>query len=464
MNNTRYSLITLITVFFFWGFVAASNAILIPLFKDIFHLTQFKAQLVEWAFYIAYFFGSLVYFLVSFTWKKDPINHFGYKKCLIAGLLVSAFGALCFIPASHLYSYGFLLASLFIVGLGFTIQQIIANPYIIVLGDRETGSHRLNLAGGVNSFGTTIGPVLLSLALFGQISSKPAQADISAVVTPSIVLCSMFLLSALVIFLSKLPPITMEEHTEQGLGALRYPQLTLGMAAIFFYVGAEVTIQSNLAALLKLPEIKGISTSQISGYTSLYWGSLMIGRWRGSISVFNLTGAKKILAMIFIPFLAFGVISLVNTLRNTDISEYKYYIPYILLAIAAFFAGREKPARTLFLFGCISAIMMVVGLLTTGNLALFSFISGGLFCSVMWPCIFTLAIAGLGKYTSQGASLLIMMVLGGAIIPLVQGKITDSFQGSFMGYHIAPAHFSYVVPVFCFIYIAYYGWKMKKSF
>lgn len=451
MNNTRISsLITLISVFFFWGFVAASNGILTPLFRDIFHLTQVRAQLVEWAFYISYFTGSVIYFLLSF-FRGDPLGKIGYKKGLIIGLLISAIGALGFIPAANSNSYPLLLTSLFIVGLGFTLQQIVANPYMIALGNPSTGSHRLNLAGGINSFGTTIGPVLLSLALFGKVGAAPVHADVAAVKMPSIILSGMLLLSALVIAVSKMPPITMHEHTEKDFGALKYPQLTLGMLAIFFYVGVEVTIQSNLGKLLQMPEMKGITTDKIAPYVSLYWGSLMIGRWRGSLTVFNFTGALKTLMNIIVPFIAFGVIYGVNYLVGNDVSEYPYYIPFIVIAIIVFFIGQEKPARIMVLFSCVAAALMVTGLLTTGRIAFLSFISGGLFCSVMWPCIFTLGIAGLGKYTTQGSSLLVMMILGGGIIPLLQGTIVDHVN----------AHVSYVIPIFCFAYLAFYGMRAR---
>lgn len=455
MKNSRFSsLAVLISIFFFWGFVAASNGILIPLFKEVFHLTQFQSQLVDLAFYIAYAVGSIIYFLITIAYE-DPLQRIGYKKGLILGLLISAIGAIGFIPAANAHSYPMLLSCMFIIGLGFTIQQIVANPYVIALGSPSTGAHRLNLAGGVNSFGTTIGPVLLSLALFGQVSSSYTPgADINGVKLPSIILCGMFLLSAAVLAFSSLPPIEQQEKPERKPGALKYPQLTLGMLAIFFYVGVEVTIQSNLGALLKLPEIKGLTASQISPYVSLYWGSLMIGRWRGSLTVFKLSEKNRNILMTVVPVIAFAVICAVNYLRTDDISDYKYYVPYILLAIVAFFIGQEKPARTLILFSCIAAGLMIVGLLTTGNIALFSFISGGLYCSVMWPCIFSLAITGLGKYTTQGSSLLIMMILGGALIPPLQGLIVDSYG----------AHISYIVPVFCFAYLAFYGWKTRAIF
>lgn len=447
------SLVILISIFFFWGFVAASNGILIPLFKEIFKLTQFESQLVDWAFYIAYFVGSLIYFLVT-IFVEDPLLNIGYKKGLIIGLLISAVGAIGFIPAANMQSYPMLLSCMFVIGLGFTLQQIVANPYVIALGNPSTGSHRLNLAGGVNSFGTTIGPVLLSLALFGQVTTANAPQDISAVKIPSIILCCMFLLSATVLAFSSLPPITAHEKAEHTPGALKFPQLTLGMLAIFFYVGVEVTIQSNLGALLKLPEIKGLTASQISPYISLYWGSLMIGRWRGSLTIFKVSDTMMNILMTGVPLLAFAVICGVNYLRHSDISDYTFYMPYLLLAIAAFFVGQEKPARTLILFSCIAALSMIVGLCTTGNVALFSFISGGLYCSVMWPCIFALAIAGLGKYTTQGSSLLVMMILGGAIIPPIQGLLVDHYG----------AHISYIVPVFCFAYLAFYGFRVRKVF
>ena len=262
----------------------------------------------------------------------------------------------------------------------------------------------------------------------------------------------MLVLSAIVLSLSKLPPITMHEHTEKSLGALKYPQLTLGMVAIFFYVGVEVTTGSNLGKLLQMPSIKGIGVDKIAPYVSLFWGSLMIGRWRGSLTVFNLSKMWKNIMNIVVPFIAFGVIAGVNYLSHNDISEYMYYIPFILLAIIIFFIGKDKPALTLTLFSCVSAGMMVLGLCTNGTLALFSFISGGLFCSVMWPCIFTLAIAGLGKYTTQGSSLLVMMILGGACIPPLQGYIVDNSN----------AHIAYIVPVFCYAYLAFYGWKVRS--
>jgi FHS family L-fucose permease-like MFS transporter len=454
MQKLQSSFVALISVFFFWGFVAASNGILIPLFKEKFALTQFQSQLVDLAFYAAYAVGSIIYFFTS-RLIGDPISKIGYKKSLILGLLISAVGSLFFIPAANLNSYPLLLCALFIIGLGFALQQIVANPFVINFGPTETGAQRLNFAGGIGSLGTTIGPVILSYALFGSISA-PAAADSSleAVKIPALILFALFIFCAGILWFSKLPTVTSAEKLDKDLGALKFPQLRLGMIAIFVYVGVEVTIQSNMGALLAMPEIKGLDHTKISHFISLYWGSLMIGRWTGALAVFNFSKSIKIIMQIVTPLLAFGVIYGVNYLRGSNVEDFLLYIPYILLATAIFIFSGDNPARTLLILSITACAMMIVGLVSTGNLALYSFLSGGLFCSVMWPCIFALAINGLGKYTNQGSSLLIMMILGGAIIPPFQGFLVDAFN----------PHISYIVTVFCFAYLAWYAFKVTSLF
>jgi len=454
MQKIQSSFIALISVFFFWGFVAASNGILIPLFKEKFTLSQFQSQLVDLAFYAAYFVGSLIYFFASRA-IGDPISKIGYKKALILGLLLSALGSLFFIPAASLGSYPLLLSALFIIGLGFALQQIVANPFVINFGEPQMGAHRLNLAGGINSFGTTIGPVILSYALFGNINApSAANSSLDAVKTPAIILFLLFILCASILWFSKLPTVSNEEKLDKDLGALKYPQLTLGMIAIFVYVGVEVTIQSNMGALLALPEIKGLDHTKISHFISLYWGSLMIGRWTGSLAVFNFTKNTKTIMQVAMPFIAFGVICFVNYLRGSNISDFWFYIPYIAIATAIFIFSGDNAARTLLTLSLTACAMMVVGLVSTGDLALYSFLSGGLFCSVMWPCIFALAINGLGKYTNQGSALLVMMILGGAIIPPLQGLLVDSIG----------AHQSYFITIICFAYLAWYAFKVQQIF
>jgi MFS transporter, FHS family, L-fucose permease len=455
MNQKQSSsFIALISVFFFWGFVAASNGILIPLFKSNFSLTQFQSQLVDLAFYAAYFFGSLIYFFLSRSYG-DPINKIGYKKALIIGLLISSVGSLCFIPAASFNSYVLLLCALFVIGLGFALQQIVANPFVINFGDKKTGAHRLNLAGGINSFGTTIGPVILSYALFGGMqNSNVVNSDLNNVKTPALILFGLFILCAIILWTSKLPTISNNELIEKDLGALKFPQLRLGMIAIFMYVGVEVSIQSNLGALLAMPEIKGLDHTQISHFISLYWGSLMIGRWTGAIEVFNLTKTQKNILQFIIPFIAFAVVFGINYLYGNPVQDFLWYIPFIVVASILFILTADNAVKALLVLSLSACVMMIVGIISTGNLALYSFISGGLFCSVMWPCIFAIAINGLGKYTNQGSSLLIMMILGGAIIPPIQGLIGD----------VLNPHQSYFITIICFAYLAWYAYKVKGIF
>ncbi len=442
----RSALYTLISVFFFWGFVAASNTILIPLFKQYFELTQAQSQLVDFAFYAAYFVGSLLYFVISLS-AGDPLNKIGYKKGLVLGLLISAVGAAGMVPAATEQSFVLMLAALFVIGLGFALQQIVANPYVIALGDPGTGAYRASFAQGVNSFGTTIGPLVLGVAIFGTIDTGGVDAPLEAVRAPYIVLAVAFVLFALLMGVSKLPPITVDAPKERSLGALRYPQLLLGMLAIFVYVGTEVAIQSNLPELMRQPQILGLPAEHTSHFISLYWGGLMIGRWAAAVTVFNLKGTARNVATVIVPLLAYGVVLAVNAIKGSPMGDLILYAPAVLLLIVGFFLAQEKPARTMMLFGGAGAALMLCGLMTDGRVALYSFVAGGLFCSIMWPCIFALSIAGLGKYTNQGSSLLVMMILGGALIPPLQGLLADSIS----------IHTSYIVPLVGFLYLSVYG-------
>ena len=245
-----------------------------------------------------------------------------------------------------------------------------------------------------------------------------------------------------------------------GWGAMKYPQLVLGMLALFVYVGVEVTIVSNLSELLKQPDFGGFQSSQAAVFVSMYWGSLMIGRWVGSISVFDLKPATKQLLTFIVPLVAFAIVLAVNAISKHDIKILYYYIVCVLIQIGAFYVSNNKPARTLLIFGMLGMISMLIGLFSTGTVAIYAFLSGGLFCSIMWPCIFALSIAGLGKYTTQGAAFLIMMILGGGIIPPIQGKLADFLQSKsdIVGYGI---HYSYWVAVVCFAYITVFAFVVK---
>jgi FHS family L-fucose permease-like MFS transporter len=538
-ENKNYSqaLSTLVTVFFFWGFIAASNGVFIPFCKTYFQIDQFQSQLVDFAFYGAYYFGALILFVLSNSSGQDIMNKWGYKNGIIYGLLLSCLGAVVMYPAvqgasagdSHIFYY--VLGALFIVGLGFSLQQTAANPFAVSLGDPEKGSHRLNLAGGVNSFGTTIGPIVVALILFGstpksgpELDAMIANGDISLSTIQMLYLAvgALFLAAAALFYFSKKLPQGKDDSEflkapkalrallfmtvvlvvcfylifdqyrgdtpnnetilyltilslvavvgtllvsnklaakdKDNWGAMQYPQLVLGMLAIFTYVGVEVTIQSNLGELLKVNLGNGLnpiglpsmSDSQIAPLISMYWGGLMIGRWAGAIAVFNPVGKLKTWLYILVPYIAFGSVLAVNFISGFDISILFWFSVCVAIQIIGFFAGKERPALTLKIFGFLGVIAMLIGLFTSGNIALFAFLSGGLCCSIMWPSIFALSIQDLGKYTSQGSSFLVMMILGGAIIPPLQGKLAD----------IIGIHSSYWIAVICFAYLAFFAQKV----
>ena len=459
--------ISLIIVFFFWGFVGSANDILIPVFKKVFTLSQVQSQLVAWAFYAAYFVGSIIFFLVSL--KMDVLQKFGYKKTLSAGLILSAVGSFLFVPAATMQSFPFFLTALFTVGLGFSIQQIVANPLAIKMGSPVTGAHRLTLAGGINSFGTTIGAILLGIALFGMGDNKKTSLSLEDIKLPFIILGLAFIAVAIFMYFSKIEdPVKQDEEivkvTQEKFNILEYPQLYLGMLGIFIYVGTEVTIISNLPSLLQTAEFGNVLEDAIAPFIALYWGSLMIGRWNGGVNVFNISNLAKTALKFIVPALAFGVIIGANIFAGHDVSAFYIYPIWILLFIAVSFAGGKNAGKTLMLFGISGLLMMVAGLVCPDpSIAKFFFISGGLFLSIMWPSIFDLAIAGLGKNTGKASSFLIMMILGGGVIPLVQGGICDFDLTDPDGiFGITWTHFSYVVPLLGFAYLGFYGFYCPK--
>lgn len=579
---TNYgALSTLVTVFFFWGFIAASNSIFIPFCKHYFSLDQFQSQLVDFAFYLAYYVGALFLYLIGVSRGKDLMASWGYKKGIIYGLILSVIGAVAMILAVNYSGFTAVLSALFIVALGFSLQQTAAQPFAIMLGDPATGSHRVNLGGGVNSFGTMIGPIVVALALFGSTTVTDEQIASLKLDTVTILYScvgALFLIAALLfVFSKKLPSGKSEAEIERsnkatmsllvitvlliamfipvfssykspeakkievlsqeidktqkaldsltritanipgstlditgttnkaemenaikskneelisykhplekyrmywllgalgvivfgllfsnmsasknsnGWGAMRYPQLVLGMLGIFTYVGVEVAIASNLSELLKQPDFGGITTAKAAPFISLYWGSLMIGRWAGAIPVFNPSKSVKNFLLAIVPLVAFGITLAVNAIAKNDISSLYWYIICVVIQIAGFFASQEKPALMLLIFSLLGILAMAIGLVTVGTVSTYAFLSGGLFCSIMWPCIFSLSIAGLGKYTTQGSSFLVMMILGGAIIPPIQGKLAD----------IIGIHQSYFITVLCFAYLAFFAWRVKHNF
>ncbi len=457
----RGALPTLISVFFFWGFVAASNDILIPVFKEKLQLQQWQSQMISFAFYVAYTVGSLIYYLISKYSGGDLLNRIGYKNGIAGGLCISALGTLLFYPAAESSSFPLMIMGLFIVGLGFSLQQTAANPLAIVLGDPKKGSQRLSLAGGINNIGTTIGPLIVSLAIFGTISAGTTSiSSIEGVKVPYLILGAAFLVVAVIFKFSSIPDkielkITEGEKetlVEDRKSVFNYPQLVLGMIGIFVYVGVEVSTASNLPEYMK--QHLHTTTDQVAPFISLFWASLMIGRWTSSVGIFNVKSNTKIILNFLMPYLAFIFFLAVNVIAGHDIKPFYLYAFVIVALIIGDLMSKGNPARQLLIFSSMGITALFIGMLTEGMVSVYAFISVGLFCSTLWPCIFTLAIAGLGKHTNEGSGLLIMMIMGGGIISLLQGFLAgDQYLG---------IQWSYLVGVACFIYMAYYAIKVKS--
>lgn len=472
-KNYTVPMIVMTSLFFMWGVIAVMNDILIPYLKKIFELSRAESMLVQMSFFSAYFTGSLIYFIISST-KGDPIDKIGYKNGILIGLAVAAFGSLLFYPAAEMGSLFFFLVALFVMALGLALLQIASNPYVAILGPPKTASSRLNLAQGVNSLGTTLAPIFGGYLIFKFFAhwGKPLLNKIgekiltdtgdpmtsAAVQYPYFMFAAIFILLAVLIRFTHLPKFSSDEVIPKGAGALKYRHLTLGMLAIFLYVGAEIAIGSliinYLAELLGYPEIEAKS------FLAFYWGGLMIGRFLGAFSLGESGNEKKaIFIMIGISLISFIVIYgavLIEQGFNFPIERVLPFLLFIALNLVAFRIGRSNAARTLFVFSIIIIGLLAVTMLNGGQVAMWSILSIGLFNSIMWSNIFTLAIKDLGKYTPQGSSLLVMSVLGGAIVPFLQGALADVLGGY---------HYSFFIPLLCYIYLVYYGlsgYKVRK--
>jgi FHS family L-fucose permease-like MFS transporter len=472
-QQTKWSQFSvLISVFFFWGFVAASNDILIPVFREKLHLAPWQSQMISFAFYVAYTVGSLIYFLVSKATGGDILNKLGYKNGIALGLIISALGTLLFYPAAQTESFFLMITGLFIVGLGFSLQQTAANPLAITMGDPKTGSQRLSMAGGINNLGTTLGPVIVSLAIFGSVTGKASVADIGAVKTPYLILGAAFILVAIIFKFSPIP--NQIEHADDTSkvasptdiapmspaakkGALDYSQLWLGMIGIFIYVGVEVATASNLPQFmtehLKGADGKPFPTEGIAPFVSLYWASLMMGRWTNSVGAFNIGASFKSVLRFIMPYLAFAVFLLINKIANHDLTPFYVYGFVIIALIIGDLLSRGNPARQLLIFSICGMASLIIGMLADGMVSVYAFTSVGLFCSTLWPCIFTLAIAGLGRHTNEGASFLVMMIMGGGFISVLQGWLA--------GDNVMGIQASFIVGVLCFGYLAFYAVRAK---
>ncbi len=403
--SNRVALALVTSIFFMWGFITVLNDVLIPHLKSVFALSYFQAMLVQFIFFGAYFVMSLP--------SGRVLARFGYRASIAIGLATAGFGALLFVPAAKLAAYELFLVALFVLASGITLLQVAANPYVSLLGEPRYASSRLNLAQALNSLGTTLAPKLGGLVILGgavlganelaqlapdaRLAYQVAKADL--VSGPYVVLAATLFVLAAVVGACRLPALI--EATEQAdsrphtFGEVwRRRHVRLGVVAIFLYVGAEVSIGSFLINYLSMPDIGGITEAEAAGYVSLYWGGAMVGRFAG-----------------------FAL------------------------------ARRYDPARLLSGAAVIATLLVATTIATTGSPAVWSVVAIGLFNSIMFPTIFTLGIARLGPLTEKAASLLIMAIVGGAIVPLLQGALADR-----IGVQLA-----FVLPLVCYAYIVFYG-------
>ena len=398
-NNYGFALTSLTTLFFMWGFITCLNDILIPHLKAVFDLTYVQAMLVQFCFFGAYFLMSIPSGLI--------VKKLGYKNGIVVGLLIAAVGCVLFYPAAQMHNYPVFLFALFVLASGITLLQVSANPYVSLLGPAKTASSRLTLTQAFNALGTTVAPSFGALLILGSASDAfltPAQ-NAESVQLPYLLLAAMLIVLAGVFAWLKLPDIMSEqkeaaEKSDTLAGsAWQYRHLVLGAVGIFMYVGAEVAIGSFLVSFLAQENIAGLKEHVAAHYITYYFGGAMVGRFIGAAVMQKLPAGKV---------LGFNA--------------------------------------------TMAIILVVIAMSTSGQLAMWSILLVGLFNSIMFPTIFSLALNGLGKHTAQGSGILCLAIVGGAIVPLLQGALADSVG----------VQLSYALPILCYLFIVFYGLSGSK--
>ena len=573
-SANRFAFATVTSLFFMWGFITCLNDLLIPKFKTDFDLNQFQANLVQFAFFGAYFLVSLFYFLISAS-KGDPINKIGYKNGLVLGLVIAGIGCVMFYPAAQVYKFWLFLTALGVLGAGVTIIQIAANPYVTILGPEKSGSSRLNLAQGFCSLGYVIAPFIGGILIFGSevfespkiedavakeatgyyqsfitetevsltlfeenlaITEEPDKAatdglevlkatekpleeslkiltdaeekgldmnaadqlrhaakdlyevqeengilsplagqmfeqgngiikqlqleELDSLKAPYLGLGVAFFVIAIIFKFISLPNFTQEGKIEPGITAFKHKHFVWGWLAIFFYVGSEVTIGSILVNYLGDPTVANLPENEADKYLSFCWGGLMIGRLMGAISLGEMKESKKFPYMVLAAVISTLIIYATATFKQyLTVGEHINpvdilpFIGLIALSFVFFKLGKSSAGRMVGLFALVAAGLTIFSMSTTGNYALWSILGIGLFNSIMWSNIFSMSIKGLGKDTSQGSSLLVMMIVGGALMPLAQGFLTDSYG----------IRASLGIVLFGYVYLAWYGFFAPKA-
>ena len=400
-SNYTIPLVSLTTLFFLWGFITCLNDILIPHLKGVFSLTYTQAMLIQFCFFGAYFIVSMP--------AGALVNKVGYKQGIVYGLCVASIGCFLFYPAAQTQSYAWFLGALFVLASGITLLQVSANPYVTILGDKKTAASRLTMTQAFNSLGTTIAPYFGGLLILSAVASDfssmtDAQrlAQAQSVQMPYVMLAASLLTLAAIFSMLKLPVIELKQsdNSYSIKAIIKYRHLVLGAMGIFVYVGAEVAIGSLMVNFLGEEHIADLEEAEAAKYISWYWGGALVGRFIGSL-VMQKIAASKVLA-----------------------------------------------------FNALAAIVLLVAVVAgEGALAMTAILALGLCNSIMFPTIFSLALSGLGQHTSKAAGLLCLAIVGGAIVPMLQGALADMFN----------LQISFLLPIVCYAYIIFYGLRGYKE-
>lgn len=457
--NYAFALTVLTSLFFMWGFITCLNDILIPHLKAAFGLNYVQTMLIQFTFFTAYFIVSIP--------SGTIVEKVGYKRGIVIGLIVAGIGCVLFYPAAATRVYGLFLGALFVLASGITLLQVAANPYVAILGSPKTASARLNMTQAFNSLGTTIAPIIGSALILSTAAKSADQiaqltqdkqiaymaAEASSVQVPYIGLAAILFIIAAIFAIIKLPEIEAANaesssggsHDGMHRSAWGYKHLVLGAIGIFVYVGGEVSIGSFLVNYLSQDFIAGLQEAEAGKYVSLYWGGAMVGRFFGAITLSGKTTTRSYVLLALILPLAF-ILAYYNT---ENISDSLIYVAFAVVNLAVFLTTKGNPGRTLAMLAFGAAILVVATMLLSGAPAMWTVLAVGMFNSIMFPTIFTLAIDGLGKHTGQGSGILCAAIVGGALVPVAQGFFADRIG----------IHHAFFLPVLCYLYIAYYGLK-----
>jgi FHS family L-fucose permease-like MFS transporter len=443
-KNANYGLgMTVIgSIFFIFGFATTFIITLSGQVKDIFELTEFKAQLLSFAFFITYFFISIPIGLY--------IKKIGYKSALIAGLLLMAAGSFLFFPAAKAPSFPLFLAATFVLASGVVFLQTAANPYVAALGSEESVSGRMNLVQALNSIATMVAPWIIAVFIFkGASEMLSAVEKAQTVQMPFIVIGIIVVLVAIAIFLTKLPEVGGDTAVEVKKSVWKHPHVLLGALGIFFYVGAEVGTGGLILNYLKTTML--LDPVVAGKYVAIYWGGAMVGRFFGSIMLSNITDNVKKYSYV-------AMVLLLALVSGSFVTGWSWNIGLIFMIVAVgnfllMQLGKGNAGRSLAVFALFAAILALVTAFTSGSIALWAVVSIGMFNSIMFPNIFTLAVKDLDPGELSTASGIInTLIFGGAIIPLIMGKIAD----------VSGYSWAFVVPAICYLYIFFYAVKGSK--